>query len=450
MSTSSSGEDVEQLRSERDRLQRELEEARVGRHQRLRRIVAVILVVLTVLTLVAAVPGTWARRTSLNTDRYVATVGPLASDPQVQQYLALKITDATFEALNVQGRLQEALSERLPRLATILAGPITQAAHDFVQAQVQKLVETPQFQELWTQVNRIAHEHAVALLEGESNIPGVDVSGGKITVNLLPFVNQVLQQLGGLVSDLVGRPVTLPEITPDMIQNAPQEALQKIETALDVQLPSDFGTITVWDSKELASAQQAVSLFNRGIVLLVLAFVLFLALALVISPARRRTLLQIAVAAAVVLVIERRIAIAGSHQLVANASSEAQGAVQAVADAVLGSLLRYTGWLLAIALVTILVAVATAPYGWVVRGRTAVAGVAWAAFGMVRGTQSGPAATWIAAHRDLLLAGVAALTLILLLWLNLSFWWALVLLVVAGLVALAVWRTADAVVHAGS
>ncbi|MGZ4133462.1 MAG: hypothetical protein ACXVWF_10460 [Actinomycetota bacterium] len=444
MSTSSSGEDVEQLRSERDRLQRELEEARVGKHQRLRRIVAAVLVVLTVLTLAAAVPGTWARRTSLNTDRYVATVGPLASDPEVQAFLALKITDATFEALDVQGRLQTALSDRLPRLA-FLAGPITQAVHDFVQAQVQKLVATPQFQELWIQVNRIAHQQALDLLEGKSNVPGVDVSGGKVTVNLLPFVNQVLQQLGGLVSDLVGRPVTLPEITPELIQNAPQEALQKIETALGVQLPGDFGTITVWDSKELAVAQQAVRWFNSGIVALVLVFVLFFALALVVSPRRRRTLLQVVVAAAVVLVIERRLAIAGSHQLVANASSEAQGAVQAVVDAVLGSLLRYTGWLLAIALVTIVVAVVTAPYAWAVRGRAAAGGVASAAFGMVRGTQSGPAATWIGGHRDLLLAAVAVLTLLLLLWLNLSWWWALLLLVLGGLVALAVWRTAEAV-----
>jgi ABC-type multidrug transport system fused ATPase/permease subunit len=444
MSTSSNGEDVEQLRSERDRLQRELEEARAGKHRRARKIVAAALVVLTVLTLAAAVPGTWARRTSLNTDRFVATVEPLASDPAIQQYLAMKITDATFEALDVQGRLQTALSERLPRL-TFLAGPITQAVHDFVQAQVQKLVATPQFQQLWVEAIRIAHEHAVALLEGESNIPGVDVSGGKVTVNLLPFVNQALQQLGGLVSDLVGREVTLPEITPEMIQSAPQEALQKIESALGVTLPSDFGTITVWDSKELAAAQQAVQSFNRLILLLVLAFVLFFALALVISPSRRRTLLQIVVAAAVVLVIERRLAIAGGHQLVGDVSSEAQGAVQAIVDAVLGSLLRYTGWLLAIALVTIVVAVATAPYGWVVRGRAAVGGAAFAAFGMVRGTQGGPAAVWIGAHRDLLLAGVAVLTLILLLWLNLSFWWALLLLVVAGLVALAVWRTAEAV-----
>ena len=443
MSASDGGE-LEQLRSERDRLQQELHAAQVGKHRRMRRIVAAILVVLTVLTLAAVVPGTWARRTSLNTDRYVATVAPLASDPQVQAFLALKITDATFQALDVQGRLQTALADRLPRL-TFLAGPITQAVHDFVQAQVLKLVSTPQFEQLWIAVNRIAHEQAVAVLEGKSDIPGVNVANGTVTVNLLPFVNQVLQQLGGLVSDLVGRTVTLPEITPELIQSAPQEALQRIETALGVQLPADFGTITVWNSQELAAAQQAVRWFNSGIILLVLVFVLFFALALVISPARRRTLLQIAVAAAVIIVIERRLAIAGSHQLVANASSEAHGAVQAVADAVLGSLLRYTGWLLAIALVTVVIAVATAPYGWVVRGRAAVAGVASATFGMIQGTQVGPAATWIGGHRDLLLGGVAVLTLLLLLWLNLSFWWALLLVVVAGLVALAVWRTAEAV-----
>src|SRR3954453_18922129 len=58
------------------------------RRQRRRRtargVIAAILVALAAVTATASVVGVWAARTTLNTDRWVSTVAPLAEDPQVQ------------------------------------------------------------------------------------------------------------------------------------------------------------------------------------------------------------------------------------------------------------------------------------------------------------------------------------------------------------------------------
>ena len=71
--------EVERLRRERDELQKQVEtlEDRPAKRGRMRRIGAVVLVVLTVIVFAAGVAGAWARRTVLDTDRYVATVAPL-------------------------------------------------------------------------------------------------------------------------------------------------------------------------------------------------------------------------------------------------------------------------------------------------------------------------------------------------------------------------------------
>jgi hypothetical protein len=426
-------EEVTRLHSEVDRL-----EARPERRSRLRRITAGVLVVLTILTLTAAVPGAWARRTVFDTDRYLAVVGPLAEDPAVQQALARKVTDATFSALDVQDRLEAVLGTNLPRLA-FLAGPVTNAVHGFIQDQVLKIVQSDAFQSLWVAANRQLHDQALAVLEGKST--AVQIQGGKVVFNYLPFVNETLKTVSGVVSQLIGRTVTLPEITPETV---PSAAIPLLESALGVDLPSTFGTVVVYDSKELETVQQAVRLFDRGVILLVVLFVAFFVGALVVSQRRRRTLLQLSVAAAVVLVVERRLAIVASDNLVNGARPENRAAARAIVDQVMGSLLSYTGRLLAVALVTILIALITGPYPWAVAVRRWVAELAGTIAGTVRGAEVGAAGAWVGEHRDVLLLAGAIVAVLLFLVLDLSLLGFLVLALVTAVYMLFVWRAGAA------
>jgi hypothetical protein len=164
-----------------------------------------------------------------------------------------------------------------------------------------------------------------------------------VVLDLLPLVNSAIQSVSNVASQLVGHQLTLPDISPSDI---PSEALAKLESALGVTLPQNFGTITVYDSDSLGAAQDALHRAEQLVTLLIVLFVLLFALALWASPRRRRTLIQLTAALTFVLVVERRLAIAATDSVVGGARPENQAALRAVMDQVLGSLLRYTKWLL--------------------------------------------------------------------------------------------------------
>jgi hypothetical protein len=432
--------ELAQLKAERDALAKQVAdlEDRPGRRQRMRRVFVAILVIISVLTFSLAVPGTWVRRTLGDTDRYVATVAPLPSDPAVQEYLARTITASVFEALGVQERLSTALQDKAPRLV-FLAGPIATSVQGFVQEQVQKLIATQTFADLWISANRLAQQGVKAVLNGDTP-DSISVVQGAVVINLLPIISKALAQVSTIATDLLGRPVTIPTID---LQEIPQEAIAKVESATGVDLPDAFGQIKVLDQTVLAPIQDAVSLAQRLLLAAVILTLLAVIGALWLSTRRRRTLIQIMTAWTVVLVIERRAAIAGGNQVVDSAKPENQAAARSVVDAVLGTLLRYTGWMLAITLLVIVIALLTGPYPWAVRTRTWVRDLFAALVSAAKGADRTAAATWVTLHRDALLMAGAAVAVLALLLLGGGWGSFLVILILGGLYALAVWRIAE-------
>ena len=129
------------LRQQRDDLE---ERVRGERRSKLRTVFTVVLLVVALLSLAASMPGVYTRRTLSDTDRYVEVASEVAQQPAVQAYLAARLTDEAFSALDVEGRLSTALGNFDERLA-FLAGPITQSVRDLVREQVQKLLASDAF-----------------------------------------------------------------------------------------------------------------------------------------------------------------------------------------------------------------------------------------------------------------------------------------------------------------
>jgi hypothetical protein len=412
--------EVERLKAEREELESRVEtlEAKPQKKRRLRRVLTPILVVLSILVFTVTVPAAWGARTVLNTDRYVATVAPLADDPAVQASIATKLTDQVFSALDVQGTISDALAS-LGERATVLAGPLTTAVKGFVQDQVEKVVASDAFKTFWVEANRFVHTQVLAILRGEGDT--VSVSEGKVLLNLLPLVNLALGSIQTVASDLIGRDVILPTITEGEV---PSASIAKLEQTLGIDLPDNYGQIVVYDSEDLAALQKTLYAFERLLLLLLLLIPILVAASLLVSTRRRRTLIQLTVGSAVGLVIIRRIGIIARDRLFERVDTVKFPSVRVLTDDLMASLFRYTAILLAIVLLTALVALITGPYPWAVttRGwvRDGAHGVA-AAFSGEQLPDTGRV-RWIRDHRDALMLGGALLAVALLLLFDLSLW----------------------------
>ena len=178
---------------------------RVGR-QRWRSIVATLMIVVACVLAPLSVVAIWTRNQVTNTDRYVATVTPLASDPAVQQAITDQITAQVFTYIDIQAlttQVADALSARVegrglpPQAAAALqglAGPVANGVQGFVRTQVERIVQSQAFEDAWIQANRVAHEALVKALTGEGG-GAVTVEGDTVSLNLAPFIQTVKQQL---------------------------------------------------------------------------------------------------------------------------------------------------------------------------------------------------------------------------------------------------------------
>jgi hypothetical protein len=410
----------------------EQQTAPAGSGHRVRRVLAPIVTALAILVFAVTVPGAWSRRTVLNTERYVEIVGPLAQDPAVQAVLADRTTARVMALLDVESLIDEVFPER----GSFLAGPIAEAIEGFVHDQVLRVFQSDAFATVWTEANRFVHSRVLLVLDGEGET--VSTAEGKVLLNLLPLVNLALVQIEGAASGLLGRDVDLPPIQANSV---PDEAISRLEAAFGRDLPDDFGQIPVYDSDELAALQDTVRLFDRIVIAAVILVPLLAALALWLSRRRRRTLVQLMTGFAIVLVIERRLAIAATNEVLDGMRPQGRAAGEAFTDRLLDSLFSYTGWLLAIVLVVLVVALITGPYPWAVATRRWAVDLGRGIGGTVRAERPRSAAvSWIGAHRDALMLGVAALAGLILLFVDVSLLGLLVLALVTAAVELVLFR----------
>ena len=119
-----------------------------------------------------SVVAVWTKNLVTDTDRYMATVAPLADDPAIQNAVADKITVQIFTHLDVVGitnQAVDALAERglPPLVATQLharSEPLVSAVESFVRTEVGKVVASDAFSDAWLTANRLAHSALVAAL----------------------------------------------------------------------------------------------------------------------------------------------------------------------------------------------------------------------------------------------------------------------------------------------
>ena len=158
------------------------------------------------------------------------------------------------------------------------------AIRGFVNQSVEKVISSDQFRQLVDKSVRLAHQSAINLLEGKKTA-GLTINDNQVVFNTLPMIDQVLQQISqqGLLGNR-----TVPALSTPTGQ--PSAQLQELATKLGVTLPPDFGQLVVFKSDSIKSAQQALRLIKRLLVLLVIVTLVLIGLTLVLSLHRLRTL----------------------------------------------------------------------------------------------------------------------------------------------------------------
>jgi hypothetical protein len=275
-----SGSEVEALRVENDQLRARLAAERSARNARWRGIATGTLTVLAVLATTVALLTVWTWRTLTDTDLFVDRVGGIIEQSEVAEAVGALAAEQLVDALELEDRL----AAQLPDEVSILAAPISGAAQNYLGQGVTALAETSAVQQAWDVALAAGHEATIAVLSG-SDRTLVENTDGVITLNLTPIVNEVVAQGEEFLSDLLGRDIQAPDLSEEDID----AAVADLEDQLGVQLPADFGQVVLFESDDLAAAQQAYATSRLVAWVGLVAAVLLVAIALVVSPTRLRT-----------------------------------------------------------------------------------------------------------------------------------------------------------------
>lgn len=167
-------------------------------HHRVRSTFSALLIVLASILALLSVVSVWAADTVTDTDRFVATLGPLAKDPQVQAGVSNRITNLVIEKVDVDAVVSElsqaaAASNLPPATATLLTkanGPITDGLKSLVHAVADKVVTSDQFATLWNNALRRAHSAFEKALTGKGG-GALKLDNNEVQIDIGPIVAQV-------------------------------------------------------------------------------------------------------------------------------------------------------------------------------------------------------------------------------------------------------------------
>ncbi|MCX5409251.1 hypothetical protein OHA37_36030 [Streptomyces sp. NBC_00335] len=369
-----------------------------GARRILTRTLSAVLITLTCIFVPVSLLTVWVHDIVLDTDRYVSTVTPLASDPAIEAAAAHRITEAAgvrVDGAQVTSDLAawlqaQGLPARVGTAVKALGPQLDSAADAAVSKVATRFVESDRFEKLWTTANRAAHSAVVRALTGEGR-GALEVEGGTVTLDIGDAVEKVKQDL---VKAGLAPAAKIPEVDKQMV---------------------------LFQSDELAKIRGAVRLLDvLGNWLPVLTVVLG-AIGVLLARRRRRALVTTMLcAAAACLILAIGLAVARRYYL-DHLPEQVQS--PAAAAAIFDTLVRFLRVSLRTAMVLGVVVALGAylsgagrlPRG--VRGTAERAADSAAGWGAAHGVHTGRVGTWVQAHRRPLTVGVLLLlALVFALW----------------------------------
>lgn len=289
-----------------------------------------ILGILACIAITLSATTLWVHQIALNTDRYVSVVSGVASDPEVIDEVSTRLAERVTE--RIVARVD------LPPVVVPLLG-------NWLQEQIARFMASERFVDGWTAANRAAHTALVRILRSEAVLPEEPVT---ISVSELLVIGiQRLQEAGVIPADVQ---------LPDPSDRQAVEAIRQIlAERLNIEVPPDFGEITLARSERLETARQFVRIFDIVTVVSVVAAVALVALTVWLARNRLRAVLLLGIGTALALLagVASTSVISG---VVANAIADtgATATIGAFVNALLGNLATALMLVLVVGALTIL------------------------------------------------------------------------------------------------
>ncbi|CAM5522455.1 Integral membrane protein OS=Kitasatospora aureofaciens OX=1894 GN=GCM10010502_54130 PE=4 SV=1 [Kitasatospora aureofaciens] len=195
------GEDVAQL-SARIAALEAATPPRGREHRRWRTSGAVVLIVIASLLSLLSVLAVWTSDFVGDTDRYVRTVAPLASQPDVQTAVTNRVTQVVLEQIDVNALVKElsdaAAQQGVPQnaanLINDLSGPIKSGLTQLVGSVVNKVVTSSAFETVWVEANRAVHSSLDKALTGQGG-GAIKLENNQVAIDLAPVIAKVKDEL---------------------------------------------------------------------------------------------------------------------------------------------------------------------------------------------------------------------------------------------------------------
>ncbi len=263
----------------------------------------------------------WAGNTVVDTNTYVATVGPLIQKPQIQAAIAEYTTTQIFNNTNVRAFVQQTLPPR----ASFLAPQLTSQLQNYTQSTIKTLLANKQVQQYW--YSSLTRRHA-ALINFSKTYRG---NG---TIDVSDIYSQLSKRL---------------ETT-------------KLAFLANKQLPSKVGSIqvtTVGWLPALHKLSNNIGLYQAFVTAL---FLVFCGLAGWLASNRRRMVIRMGIMFAVFMLLTLVSIRITRAILVARVQPAYQSAVQVAFDTVFSSLRSQTFTILLIGVLLSLIAWISGPY----------------------------------------------------------------------------------------
>lgn len=214
----------------------------------------------------------WANRTLIDTPTYVATVGPVLRQPQLQDYVANQVTSQLLTTVST-GDLAEALlspaqvAGQSPAQIQALVTPV-------IHQSVVQILQSPKIQALWVQTNQTDHAAFVSQLNS---------GAAAISITMTPLVTGVENQLAQTKLAPVAAHMNLAS-GPAVVQltGAPLDRVRTYyhllatATWVVVGLAVLFLGLSVWTSVHHAKTLRRI-LISTGVSALTTAAVIFMA-----------------------------------------------------------------------------------------------------------------------------------------------------------------------------